>query len=141
MPAARAFRASVSGAGTTDERVRYFIDGSECDYQHYVSQFVKDHSKMPEIPIGKGGRASDEEIAANAPKAAVDQTSHIDIATEALAPDAAREEAQEHAAGIEPEAVPDVTIDVVLPEPVAPQGAHMGAVEGDEALEEPKPEL
>lgn len=44
--AKRHFRIAVDGGG----RERFFIDGGECNIDHFVAQYVKDHSSLPTIP-------------------------------------------------------------------------------------------
>lgn len=52
------FRAQVDGTG----RVRYFVDGSEHTLDEYVQKYIKEEGRMPEIPVGLGGRAPDEPL-------------------------------------------------------------------------------
>ena len=151
MGAARLFRAAVSGAGTTDERVRYYIDGSECEQDHYISQYVKDHGKMPYLPVGKGGSASAEEIAAAAPKKPDPSVKEPEPVAQPDTPatDAPEGEGAQPQAGDALPAAGSVTDLVIEPSgggvvmdggdadlvghvmPVSLVGSHMGAVEAD----------
>lgn len=112
--AARNFRANLCGEGDA-ARVRYFIDGSECDIDFYKAQHVKDHGTLPHIPVGSGGAAEPDPVVAHVTEGLQQLVDEVDNITEAiLAPDADKEEAQERAAG------------------VAQENAHMGATEGQQ---------